>query len=332
MRNLTLRQLRSVQAIVRHRTIAAAARQLGLTAPAVTLQIKQLEDDVGLPIFTRTHDGMRLTSAGSAVLNAANAVETSLRAMADEVGAIKGVRSGMIRLGAVSTAKYFAPRLIAAFRQTFPDIEIKLTVGNRLAIVADLKAYESDIALMGRPPVDFPVSATFFGDHPLVMIAPPDHPLVTERDISRERLLQETIIIREPGSGTRSSLEVFFADRADGLEAASAEMGSNETIKQAVMAGLGIAFISAHTIAFEVEMGRLVILDVADMPIRRAWYGVSRRERMTAPAELAFMDFLVKRGARHLPLIDRLYPAEMPGDVDPHSPSVWPVSRSGTLP
>ncbi|MEF2551495.1 LysR family transcriptional regulator [Aurantimonas sp. A2-1-M11] len=310
MRTLTLRQLRSIQAINEHRTIAAAARQLGLTPPAVTLQVKQLEDDVGLALFDRTHDGMRLTAAGSAVLGAANAIETTLRALADEIQAIKGVRSGTIRLGVVSTAKYFAPRLIAAFRQEFPDIEIRLIVGNRLVIVEELRSYRLDIALMGRPPVGFPVEATVFGDHPLVMIAPPGHPLAGAREISRERLLQETIIIREPGSGTRSSLEIFFADYPDALETRTAEMGSNETIKQAVMAGLGIAFISAHTVAFEVETGRLAILDVSHMPIRRQWFAVSRKERIPAPADIAFKDFLVQRGASHLPLLDRLYPAD----------------------
>ncbi|MEX6505688.1 LysR substrate-binding domain-containing protein [Jiella sp. M17.18] len=322
MRNLTLRQLRSVQAISRHGTVAAAARQLGLTAPAVTLQIKQLEDECGLSLFDRTSEGMRLTTAGAAVLGAANTIETTLRALSDEIEAVKGVRSGTIQLGVVSTAKYFAPRLIAAFQREFPAIEMKLKVGNREDIVGDLKNYQLDVALMGRPPLDFPVHSTCFGDHPLVMIAPPEHPLVKARAIGRERLLEETFIIREPGSGTRSSLEIFFGDRLETLHGRSMEMGSNETIKQAVMAGLGIAFISAHTIAFEVEMGRLAILDVVDMPIRRKWYAVCRQERIQAPAEVAFKSFLVQRGAMYLPLLDRLYPAEVSGGE--------PISHRGT--
>lgn len=308
MRNLTLRQLRSIQAISRHGTIAAAARQVGLTAPAVTLQVKQIEDDCGLALFDRTSDGMRLTVAGEAVLSAANAIDTTLRGLSEQIDSIKGVRSGTINLGVVSTAKYFAPRLIAAFRDAYPEIVVKLRVGNRHAITAELKDYKLDIALMGRPPMEFPVTSTFFGDHPLVIVADPAHPLARERDIHRERLLLETIIIREPGSGTRAALEGFFISDLDRLAAASVEMGSNETIKQAVMAGLGIAFISAHTIAFEVEMGRLAVLDVADMPIRRKWYAVCRQERIAAPAERAFKAFLVERGAKHLPLLGALYP------------------------
>ena len=308
MRTLTLRQLRSVQAIYQHGTIAAAARSLGLTAPAVTLQIKQVEDDLGVALFDRTSDGMHLREAGHAALRAANAIEGILQALADEVEAIKGVRHGSIRLGVVSTAKYFAPRMIAGFRKDFPDIEIKLLIGNREEIIDKLRDYQLDIALMGRPPRGFPVTSSAFGDHPLVMIAAPDHPLVNARDIDKTRLLDETIIIREIGSGTRASLEGLFADIPDALGRNATEMGSNETIKQAVMAGLGIAFISAHTIAFEVEMNRLAVLDVVGMPIRRQWFAVSRSDHAPAPAERAFTDFLGAKGAQFLPLLGRLYP------------------------
>jgi DNA-binding transcriptional LysR family regulator len=309
MRTLTLRQLRSVQAIERSGTIAAAARTLALTAPAVTLQIKQVEEDLGLMLFDRTSEGMHLREAGYAVLRAANAIETVLRGLADEIDAIKGLRHGSIRLGVVSTAKYFAPNVIAAFRKAHPDIEIRLVVGNRSEIIDGLRSYRLDLAFMGRPPRDFPVTATAFGDHPLVMIAPPDHPLAARRDIAKLDLLAEPLIIREPGSGTRKALETFFSDVPDALDRDAIEMDSNETIKQAVMAGLGIAFISAHTVAFEVEMGRLTILDVVDMPIRKQWFAVSRTDRVPSPAEDAFKNFLANRGASFLPLLDRLYPA-----------------------
>lgn len=310
MRTLTLRQLRSVQAIYKFGTIAAAARSLGLTAPAVTLQIKQLEEEFGLSLFDRTSEGMQVREAGFAALRAANAIATVLKSLSDDMDAIRGVRHGSVRLGVVSTAKYFAPRMIAAFRQDYPDIEIKLLVGNRSDIIQQLRAYQLDIALMGRPPTEFAVDATVFGDHPLVMIAAPGHPLARLRDISKERLLTEPILIREPGSGTRKSLETFFSSIPDALDSNALEMGSNETIKQAVMAGLGIAFISAHTIAFEVEMNRLVILDVANMPIRRQWFAVARSDRVPAPAEEAFTRFLTQKGAIHLPFLDRLYPEE----------------------
>ncbi|BDA82863.1 LysR family transcriptional regulator [Aureimonas sp. SA4125] len=311
MRTLSLRQLRSVQEISRLGTIAAAARALGLTAPAITLQIKQMEEEFGLALFDRTSDGMHLREAGYAALKAANAIESVLQALQDDLDAIKGVRRGLIRLGVVSTAKYFAPAMIAGFRNEHPAIEIKLLVGNRFDIVGKLRAYELDIALMGRPPTEIPVEATVFGDHPLVMIAAPGHPLAAARNIDKARLLEEPIIIREPGSGTRRSLETFFAAFPDALDTNTTQMGSNETIKQAVMAGLGIAFISAHTIAFEVEMQRLVILDVVDMPIRKQWFAVTRSDHVRAPAELAFTRFLTQKGAAFLPMLDRLSSAEI---------------------
>jgi DNA-binding transcriptional LysR family regulator len=308
MKNLTLRQFRTIQAIATHGRIINAAKVLGLTAPAITIQLRQAEEEVGLELFDRTADGMRPTAAGLAVIEAAQALDERLRVLDDEIDAIKGVRAGSLRLGVVSTAKYFAPRLMAAFMKEFPDIDMRLLIGNRAETIAKLKNHDVDIALMGRPPKDVPVHASAFGDHPLVIIAPPAHPLARARDISKERIAQENFLIREHGSGTRISLEIFFSDLPGRIDDLGLEMSSNETIKQAVMAGLGVAFISAHTIAFEVEAGRLVILDVAGMPVRRQWFAVKRSDRATSPAMDTFLDFLMRKGAAHLPLLERLYP------------------------
>lgn len=309
MRNLSLRQLRTVNAIAESGKIVNAAKALGLTPPAVTIQLKQVEDEIGLPLFDRTSEGMRPTAAGLAVVETAQALEERLRVLGDEIDAIKGVRAGSLRLGVVSTAKYFAPRLMAAFMKEFPAVDMRLLVGNRAETIDSLRNHEVDIALMGRPPRDLPVRASAFGDHPLVIIAPPEHPLASARDISRGRIARESFLVREPGSGTRISLEIFFSGLPGRVDDLGVEMGSNETIKQAVMAGLGIAFISAHTIASEVEAGRLVILDVTGMPIRRQWFAVMRSDRAASPAMATFLDFLMRKGAMHLPLLDRLYPA-----------------------
>jgi LysR family transcriptional regulator, low CO2-responsive transcriptional regulator len=308
MRNLTLRQLKAIQAIVGNGKIVNAARLLGLSPPAVTMQLRQLEEEIGLVLFDRTSEGMRPTAAGLAVVDAAQAIEERLRLLQDQMDAIKGVRSGSLRLGVVSTAKYFAPSLMAAFMKEYPDIDMRLAVGNRAETIASLRNHDVDIALMGRPPKDVPVRAAAFGDHPLVIIAPPDHPMAPARDISKERIAEEHFLIREPGSGTRISLEIFLADVPGRIDDLGIEMGSNETIKQAVMAGLGIAFISAHTIASEVEAGRLVILDVVGMPIRRQWFAVMRIDHAISPAMATFHDFLMRKGAAHLPLVGRLYP------------------------
>jgi LysR family transcriptional regulator, low CO2-responsive transcriptional regulator len=310
MRNITLRQLRAVAAIMRRGRINEAAQDLALTAPAVTLQLKQLETDAGLALFDRTPGGMRPTAAGLAYAETALAIEDRLRLLEDEIGAIKGVRQGTLRLGVVSTAKYFAPRIIAAFGREFSGLDIELKVGNRAEIIAALGSHDIDIALMGRPPRELPVTALNFGDHPLVIIAAPDHPLAGHRDISRERIAAERFLVREPGSGTRISLEIFFAGTPAKLDNIGKEMGSNETIKQAVMAGLGIAFISAHTIEAEVASGRLAVLDVEGMPIRRQWFAVTRSDRSETPAMAAFTQFLAAKGAQYLPIVGALYRAE----------------------
>ena len=308
MRNLTLKQLRAVQAIMKHGTIAAAANTLGLTAPAVTIQLRQLEDEANVALFDRTNEGLRPTAAGLAFLDAAQMIEERLRFLDDEIDSIKGVRVGSLTLGVVSTAKYFAPRLMATFKKEHPDIAIRLLIGNRAETITSLKSHEVDIALMGRPPKDIPLRSAVFGDHPLVVIAAPDHPLARRRDISKERIAQEHFLVREPGSGTRISLEIFLSELPGRLDDLGTEMSSNETIKQAVMAGLGIAFISAHTIALELEVGKLVMLDVVGMPIRRQWFSVVRTDRTMSPAMKAFQDFLNRKGAQCLPFFDKLYP------------------------
>jgi DNA-binding transcriptional LysR family regulator len=307
MRNLNFKQLRAVQAIMKHGTIAAAANALGLTPPAVTIQLKLLEEDANIILFDRTNEGLRPTVAGLAFLDAAQMIEERLRLLADEIDAIKGLRVGSLTLGVVSTAKYFAPRMMATFRKEHPDIAIKLAIGNRAEIIDSLKSHAVDLALMGRPPKDIPLRSSVFGDHPLVMIAAPDHPLAKCRDITKERIAQEHFLIREPGSGTRISLEIFLSELPGRLDDLGTEMSSNETIKQAVMAGLGIAFISAHTIAMELEVGKLVMLDVIGMPIRRQWFSVVRTDRTLSPAMRAFQDFLSRKGAQCLPFFEKLY-------------------------
>lgn len=308
MRNLTLRQLRTLQVVASRGRIVSAAKELALTPPAVTIQLRQAEEELGLELFDRLRDGLRPTTAGLAVIEAAGAIEDRLRQLAEEIDAIKGVRAGSLRLGVASTAKYFAPRMMAGFMKQHPNIQVQLLVGNRAEIIEKLRTHEVDIAVMGRAPRDLPATAVAFGDHPLVIIAPPDHPLAPVQDISKDRIAQENFLIREPGSGTRSALEIFLSDIPGRVEALGLEMDSNETIKQAVMAGLGIAFISAHTIEAEVQAKRLVILDVVGLPVRRQWFAVTRADRAMSPAMAAFKAFLLSNGARYLPVVGTLYP------------------------
>lgn len=316
MFHITLRQLTVVRTIAETGKITLAAKTLGLTGPALTLSLKQMEEQLGASLFDRTSDGMLLTAAGEVALQAANQIDESLRNLRDQIDSLKGVRRGTLRLGVASTAKYFAPRMISAFLKIHPGIELKLTVGNRERTIDDLRHHAVDIVLMGRPPRDIPVRASVFGDHPLVIVAPADHPLTKRKDITRQEIAKENFIIREAGSGTRISLEMFFSSVPEKLENLGTVMDSNETIKQAVIAGLGIAFISAHTIEQELETGKLAILNVEGMPIRRQWYTVSRADRHETPVMAAFNQFMIRNGPSLLPMIAKTYPLEAVGRTE----------------
>ena len=304
MRDVSLRQLRAVIAIAKSGKIVTAANELGLTPPAVTEQLRLLEDSLGLRLFDRTNAGLRLTDAGRLVLETAVRTEALLDGTSEQLQALKGLKGGSVTIGVVSTAKYFAPRLIHAFIEQNPNIEMKLVVGNREETIAALRNYDIDIAIMGRPPDDIVVSKSAFGPHPYVAIAPPVHPLAgRKRAMDRDCLAGEKLLVREPGSGSRVVFEKFLKGLHLTQPSPLIEFGSNETIKQAVMAGLGLALLSAHTIELELETGRLAILNIKDLPIVREWNLVHRLDKGLGPAASAFWRYALKDGQSHLPRI-----------------------------
>ena len=309
MRNVTLKQLRSVTAILRTGRIVAAAKELNLTTPAITSQLKILEDGLGVTLFDRTRSGMRPTAAGWEVFRTASRIADILQECQERLDGLHGLRAGAVTVGVVSTGKYFAPKLMAAFMGSHPHVEIKMSVGNRDAIIDALSEYSVDLAIMGRPPRDFEVEAMPIGLHPLVVIAAPDHPLAGKRNVPRRALAGERFLIREEGSGTRAAFDAFFAEVAVTGQRPGTEIGSNETIKQAVMAGLGIALISGDAIAAEMADGRLVALDVPGLPIMRQWFVVRRSDRTLSTAAAAFFAFLRESGARFLPSAGLFRPA-----------------------
>lgn len=300
-RRTSLRQLRAFGAVVRTRTIAAAADLLSVTPPAVTQQVHLLEDALGgVPLVERTADGPRPTDAGREVLIALTRIEAALSDCAAAIQALRGMDGGRVAVGVISTAKYFAPFALAAFARAYPNVELKVHVGNRSEMIAALEKFELDMAVMGYPPEHFPVERAVIGNHPHVIIAPPDHPLAGRRTIPLRDVARERFLLREPGSGTRTLLLGIFSG-ADLPLGPRTEIGSNETIKQAVMAGMGIALLSAHTIAAEVADGRLVTLDVEGLPVVRQWFVVRRGERRLLPAAQALWDHLRYNGASFLP-------------------------------
>ena len=300
LRNLTIRQLRALAALAGGRSVTAAANKLNLTQPAVTLQLQNLQELAGLPLVQRTNDGMLLTGAGQEVLMLSERIEAAISTCATSLDMIAGRTGGRVSIGAVSTARYFVPFAIAAFSKLHPKIDISLSIGNRQEIRQALRGYDLDFAIMGRPPADVDVDIHLIGDHPHIIIAPSGHRLALNVGLSTAELADETFLIREQGSGTRMLMEQLFST-TELQPKIGVEMSSNETIKQAVIASLGIALISAHTVATELEDGRLVSLNVTGLPIVRQWFVLRRKDKVLLPPAQAMLDYLSIEGARFLP-------------------------------
>lgn len=310
MKNLTLRQIKIFSAAARLSSFARAADELHLTAPAVSMQIKELEEEIGSPLFSRVGRRVELTSAGEYFWVFARKVQSTLTEAESVMQRLKGAQTGSLKIGLVSTAKYSVPRMLGLFREEHPGIQIRLDVCNRDDLLGLLRDGEIDLAVMGRPPKHLDTRAEVFAQHPHAFVASPKHPLAKRSAIRAEVLNSEELISREDGSGTRAIMQTFIeAHRLN--PPITMEMSSNETIKQAVIAGLGISFVSLHTVGLEIEHGQLVVLDIEDTPVIRAWHIVALAQRYLSPAAEAFRYFMLERGAAFLaeqfPNLQRYY-------------------------
>jgi DNA-binding transcriptional LysR family regulator len=295
MLNVTLRQLQVFAAVARHESVARAAEELHLTAPAVSMQVKELENVLGLSLFDRSGRTLSLSAPGEYFLLHARRMLGALKDAEDTVARLKGVQGGKLTLGLVSTAKYFVPRLLAEFRREHPAIEFRLEVGNRQALVDQLQRKQVDLAIMGRPPRELDTRAEPFAPNPLVMIAAPEHPLARLSSVPPALLANEVFLVREIGSGTRAAMDAFFKEKRI-HSAVTVEMPSNETIKQAVMADMGISFLSLHTMRLEVATGLIELLEVDGLPLMRLWHIVNVQGKVLSPAAEAFRYFVLERG------------------------------------
>ena len=300
-RRTSLRQLRALGAVTSAKSISAAAQLLSVTPPAVSQQLQLLEDALGgAPLYERTATGMRPTEAGREVLTALERIETALTDCASAIDALHGIGGGRVSVGVISTAQYFAPFALAAFQRLHPMVEMRVLIGNRSEMISGLDKFNLDMALMGYPPEHFPVDRVIIGDHPHVMVASPEHWLAKRQNIPLTEIARETILLRETGSGTRALL-LGLLSAANVPNGPRIEIGGNEMIKHAVIAGMGVALLSAHTIAADVAAGRLAILDVEALPIVRQWFAVRRSERRQLPAADALWELLRQSGAQFLP-------------------------------
>jgi len=300
MRRLTLRQFRVFEAVARHLSFSRAAEELHLSQPAVSMQVRGIEVILGVPLTEQLGKKIFLTEAGREVLHASQAITARLDDLQANLAQLRGIDSGRLNLAATSTVNAVATDILARFRGRHSGVSIHLDVSNRAAVLNLLATNHTDLAIMGQVPEDLGLEATRFMDNPLVVIAPPDHPLVGQKNISVESLAAESFLVREAGSGTRGAMERFFAAR--GLEIRSSmEMSSNEAIKQAVQAGLGLGILSLQTLEMELALKRLAVLDVEGFPILRHWYIVHRADKRLSPVAQAFKEFVLGAAAEPAP-------------------------------
>jgi DNA-binding transcriptional LysR family regulator len=302
MKPFNLRSLRVFEAVATSGSFSRAALQLEMTQPAVSMQIRQLEADVGAPLFDRRRQ--HLTDAGRELLQHARIIGAQVRAAEEalaahaaegEPGRPRGHR-GLLHLGVVSTAHYFAPQLLHAFNQLHPEVRLKLTVARRPEVLAMLQEHQLDVAISGYPPSEGDLEAITFARNPHCIVAHPAHPLAQRRRLRWADLRDEHFIFREPGSATRQFLEHLLQSQAIQVRA-GLELAGNETIKQAVMCGMGISFLSAHTFQVELNAGLMVVLDVVDLPKQVDWCFVTRRDTVLGGVNAAFRDFVIAHGA-----------------------------------
>lgn len=292
MIHFTLRQLQVFEKVASHLNYSRAAEELYLSQPAVSMQIKQLEEHIGLPLLEQMGKKIFLTEAGRELFHYARSISQQLAEMEAVFDEMKGLGRGKLTLSVVNTANYFTPQLLAKFCNRHPNINVILQVANRDAVLKQLADNSTDLAIMGQPPDGLDIVAESFLDNPLVVIAAPDHPLAKIPHIKFAQLAQETFLSREKGSGTRSAMERVFA--LHGVQPRiSMEMETNEAIKQAVQAGMGLGILSLHSIELELETNRLAVLDVEHFPLLRHWFVAHRRNKRLTSAALAFKEFLL---------------------------------------
>jgi len=299
--HLTLRQIEVFNAVARHQNYTRAAEELHLSQPAVSMQIRQLEQGVGLPLFEQLGKQIHLTDAGEQMYIYSRNMSDLLVEAEAVFEAIKGVESGTLTISVAATASHFATRLLAEFAKQHAGITISLDVTNREALRRQLEHNEPDLVIMGQPREGVDFEAAAFMKNPLVMIAPADHPLIKLKQIPLSHFANESFVVRELGSGTQGATQRFFDEHGVFFNT-PIEMTSNEAIKQAVEAGLGLGIVSIHTLELELETGRINILDVQDFPIIRHWYVLQRKGKRLSPAAQVFREFVLNQAAQFIRL------------------------------
>ena len=290
----TFRQLEIFEAIARLDGFTRASEELFLTQPTVSMQMKKLTETVGVPLIEQVGKRIQLTSDGQQLVQATREIFSILDRFTMSVAERQGLKQGQLRLMAITTASYFAPRLLGEFAKLYPGIDVSLRVTNKEQVLASIADNLDDLYFLGQPPEDIDVVATPIMDNPIVVLAAPDHPLAHKKKITLQRLAKEPWLMRERGSGTRNAIERRFDEHGITIRP-RLELGSNEAIKQAILAGLGVSALSRHTLTLN-QPGQFAVLDVEGFPILRHWYAVYPAGRQLSVVARAFLDYLLGRG------------------------------------
>ena len=293
----TFRQLQLFLALAEKGSITAAARACHVTQPTVSMQLKELAESVGAPLYQMLGRQLVLSPAGEALLDSARAMSDEWAVFEQKIAHLKGLTQGRLRVAVVSTAKYFVPGLLGRFCAKHPDIDIALQVLNRDGVVARLRDSRDDLSIMSMPPTDMALERRMFMPNPLVVIAPRTHELAGKRSIALERLALERFILREVGSGTRMACDAHFKERGFRPNV-RLELGSNEAIKQAVAAHLGLAVVSRHALGTTLSTEIVAVLDVRGFPIHSNWYVLWRHSRSLSPIAAEFLSYLIASAPR----------------------------------
>ncbi len=324
MKHATLRQLKIFESVARHLSFSRAAEELHLTQPAVSTQVKKLEEHAGNALFEQFGKKIFLTAAGTELLQISRRIIQQFEAAENTMLQFQGISGGRLNVGVISAGDYFFPRMLVEFAGRHRGVSLNLSVLNRTELLSHIADNLTDLAIMGRPPQDLDTVNVPFAPHPYVIVAAPGHPLVGRGRLSRQRVLQEPFIVRERGSDTWISLEEALGEDLPRLRVGM-EIRSTETIKQAVIAGMGIAFLSSHTVSSETRAGTMSVLDVDGFPVMTNWYLVHHRQKRLAPVAQAFKDFLISEGAA---LIEQIVPLGRPAQRAGRSPRTAGVATA----
>ncbi len=330
MRGATLRQLRAFSLVARHRSFVRAASELHLTPSAVSLQIKELETAVRLPLFGRSGRASCLTPAGELLLADVNRALHALRDADETLNRLRGEETGIVSIGMVSNSKYFLPHILASFHASHPGVELRVSSGNREQLLRQLVNGEVDFTIMGQPPHDLGAHSEPLAPQPLGILASPDHCLARRSAIPPADLADHDFIVREPGSGTRATMDRFFQDSGIAPHRLM-ELSGNESIKQAVIANMGIAFLSLHTAVMEMQCRVLVALDVVGLPLMRSWHVVSLESEPISEAASLLRRFIVEFGGD---IIARQFSclSTIPGSPGVRSPGIPAAAAAPVTP